>query len=357
MGKLAPWIEGINQAYFMCMFFFISGYFTPSSLNRKGVREFFHDKFMRLGLPLFAFFFVMSGFIDWFANAVVLGQAFPENYWSADTGPPWFLQVLLLFNMAFVVCMGTDQLPIVRCPHVAVIMGLGAVLGLVQGLFLVSGLTLWNIPLAMGALPFDILFFCAGCVAKNNKWLEDFQQAMQGRCTLWSVRIMTAALMLQRTIQAFLRPMVGPFHTVSTGGAAPEVPHFNPSELFLSHMLDFALDGLFTMSMSMTVIELFSTYGNVSNKVSKFFSESAYGVYILHPVVWPMISYTYVLLLRAGGVSISFSVATDGQVVSPDDIGTWRVVLGFLYTLCISNLILWPLAFYLRKLPGLRNVL
>merc|ERR1712232_862822 len=121
MGKLAPWIEGINQAYFMCMFFFISGYFTPSSLLRKGVREFFHDKFMRLGLPLFVFFFFISGFIVWFGETVVMGHEWPANSWKATTGPAWFLQVLLLFNIAFVVIMGTEQLPAVRCPSVPVI--------------------------------------------------------------------------------------------------------------------------------------------------------------------------------------------------------------------------------------------
>merc|ERR1712224_245485 len=198
---------------------------------------------------------------------------------------------------------------------------------------------------------FDILFFSAGCLAKNNKWLEDFQQAMQG-CTLWAVRIITFALLLHSMWRMISMPMPGPFHIVKTpGDVAGPLPA--PGGLKLSQVIPFAVGGLFTMSISMTVIELFSAYGNFNNKVSRFFAEAAYGVYILHPVVWPMISYTYVLMLRAGGVSMSFSVATDGRVVSSDDIGTWRVVLGFLYTFCISNLILWPLAFYLRKLPGL----
>lgn len=107
----------------------------------------------------------------------------------------------------------------------------------------------------------------------------------------------------------------------------------------------------------MNLIQLFSVYVNFSNKTTQFFSEAAYGVYILHAAVWPVVSYTYVLILRASGVSLSFTEATDGVVVSSDDIGTWRVALGFLYTFFVSNLILWPLAFYLRKLPGLRNVL
>ena len=36
-----------NQSYFMCAFFFISGYFTPSSFDKKGKFRFLRDKFKR----------------------------------------------------------------------------------------------------------------------------------------------------------------------------------------------------------------------------------------------------------------------------------------------------------------------
>jgi glucan biosynthesis protein C len=47
----------INQAYFMGFFFLISGYFTPSSLERKGLRVFLEDRLIRLGIPLLVFTF------------------------------------------------------------------------------------------------------------------------------------------------------------------------------------------------------------------------------------------------------------------------------------------------------------
>jgi len=40
------------------MFFFISGYFTPSSFRKKGKYAFIRDKFKRLGIP----FVVVSWF-------------------------------------------------------------------------------------------------------------------------------------------------------------------------------------------------------------------------------------------------------------------------------------------------------
>jgi len=155
---------------------------------------------------------------------------------------------------------------------------------------------------------------------------------------------------------------MGPFHFVEADGRkldenSAESWSRKLDEHVLLSLLRAMFFGLMTMTISMNLIQLFSVYGNFSNKISQFFSEAAYGVYILHAAVWPVVSYTYVLLLRASGVPVSFSPVTDGQFVSSDDIGTWRVVLGFLYTFFLSSLILWPLAFFLRKLPGLRNVL
>eukprot|EP01084_Bolivina_argentea_P304558 526007_1 len=42
---------GISQSYYMCLFFFISGYFVPTSYDRKGFNKFLRDKFKRIGVP------------------------------------------------------------------------------------------------------------------------------------------------------------------------------------------------------------------------------------------------------------------------------------------------------------------
>ena len=40
----------INQSYFMCLFFFISAYFIPSSVDKRGPTVFLKDRFKRLGI-------------------------------------------------------------------------------------------------------------------------------------------------------------------------------------------------------------------------------------------------------------------------------------------------------------------
>ena len=48
----------LNQSYFMSLFFFISGFFSPTSLDRKGAKAFLLDKFKRLGTACSAFVFI-----------------------------------------------------------------------------------------------------------------------------------------------------------------------------------------------------------------------------------------------------------------------------------------------------------
>lgn len=40
----------LNQSYFMCLFFFISAYFVPSSVDKRGATVFLKERFKRLGI-------------------------------------------------------------------------------------------------------------------------------------------------------------------------------------------------------------------------------------------------------------------------------------------------------------------
>jgi hypothetical protein len=50
----------LNQGYFMCLFFFISAYFTPNSYDRKGFDDFHYDKAKRLGIPLILYNIILG---------------------------------------------------------------------------------------------------------------------------------------------------------------------------------------------------------------------------------------------------------------------------------------------------------
>src|SRR5208337_962145 len=82
----------VNASYFMGLFFMISAYFVPASLERKGASKFIKDRSVKLGVPILIFFFgvfpVMGYLLD--------GKP------SITLGHLWFLALLLIFSAVYV---------------------------------------------------------------------------------------------------------------------------------------------------------------------------------------------------------------------------------------------------------------
>jgi len=51
-GVVGAWFLTVTQAYFMGLFLLISAYFVPGSYDRKGAVRFLKDRFLRLGIPV-----------------------------------------------------------------------------------------------------------------------------------------------------------------------------------------------------------------------------------------------------------------------------------------------------------------
>jgi peptidoglycan/LPS O-acetylase OafA/YrhL len=75
---------GINAAYFMGLFFLISGYFFPGSYDRKGARAFLRDKIVRLGIPLIAALLIISP-LQMYSYYMLYSENPPLNYWNYFT--------------------------------------------------------------------------------------------------------------------------------------------------------------------------------------------------------------------------------------------------------------------------------
>jgi peptidoglycan/LPS O-acetylase OafA/YrhL len=95
-----------NQAYFMGFFFLLAGYFTPPSLERKGYARFLGDRFLRLGLPLLAFMFILGPATSALITAYEGKGFWPtiEYHWTHaifGNGPLWFAQALLMFSIGY----------------------------------------------------------------------------------------------------------------------------------------------------------------------------------------------------------------------------------------------------------------
>jgi Acyltransferase family len=90
----------------MGLFFLISGLLTPGSVSRKGPPTFARDRLIRLGVPLVVWTLVLWPGAIWAAH-LAAGDRY--SFWAQlrsadpilDTGPMWFVEVLLIYSLAY----------------------------------------------------------------------------------------------------------------------------------------------------------------------------------------------------------------------------------------------------------------
>ena len=90
----------------MGLFFLISGLVTPGSVSRKGPRRFARDRIIRLGVPLAIWALVLWPGAIWAAHLAAgdthsLWWRFTHEDPVLDTGPMWFVEVLLIYSLAY----------------------------------------------------------------------------------------------------------------------------------------------------------------------------------------------------------------------------------------------------------------
>lgn len=327
----------INQSFFMGLFFLVSGYFVPGSLERKGPRAFARDRLIRLGLPLLAFvLFVrpLAGLHAWPADP--RGLSYPMYYLvTIDAGPAWFLEVLLVLCLAcaaLAALSGARRLggaPVTpgeatavpprssglasgpgRLRHrdaAGVMLGLIAVMGLAMVLWrqIVPDGTFWPIvglP-TPSFLPQYVLMFVAGVLAARRRWLE----RMPG-----SVGLLGAAL------SALAIVLLGPLALSPTPGAADVAAGIAASVL--------------GVGLSAVVLIVIRRLAPGTGPIRRFLSANAFAVYVIHPAVLV-------------GLALALQPLQAPAIVK------------FSALLVLAVLACWLLAALLRRLPAVRRVL
>jgi peptidoglycan/LPS O-acetylase OafA/YrhL len=139
----------VNATFFMGLFFFLAGYFTPEAFDRKGAGGFLGDRWRRLGWPLVFAAFALVPFIMWFHDA--LDPAMPHSgFWTflvrdffgigtrPDNWPPgerwpqfnfghlWFVEHLLIYALLYAAVRSfipADTGTVLRAPpgHLAIL--------------------------------------------------------------------------------------------------------------------------------------------------------------------------------------------------------------------------------------------
>lgn len=174
----------INQSFFMGFFFMLAAYFSYSSYIKKGFSKFSTDRFVRLGIPILFYSFILSPFISYL---VYYFNEQPINYFEylrqynswIDLGVTWFLAALLLFTLIYAAVKKIFKLNFKKtlpAPAAYTILWFAFLLGIVSFLVRIIFPVDWvlePVGFKLGHFPQYIALFIVGLVAASNKWFDN----------------------------------------------------------------------------------------------------------------------------------------------------------------------------------------
>ncbi|QKV67623.1 acyltransferase family protein [Streptomyces harbinensis] len=346
-GALAAFTT-LNGTFFMSLFFFVSACFVPASVDRRGSWAYLRGRLHRLGIPflagtvtlipvlLYVYYLVYRdqpalSFPQYYAD-VFLGLGEEPADWAGPIWPDlqfghlWFIQNLLVYCLLYLLARRTGEAvrrlrpaASVRTPripgHRALVLFTLAVAAATFVLRLWYPLDTW-VPVAEfiqtepARLAQYAAFFAAGILAHRHGWLT----AIPARTGyLWLAGGVAGAVVLCAA------GGTGAFW-YATGGATVPAALWAVYETFLCTALCLGL------------LTLFRERLNGEGPVLSSLAGSAFTMYIVHlPIV----------------VALQFALAP----LDPAPLTAWVVVTAAAISLS------FPLAAWLRRLPGFRAVL
>jgi len=331
----------LNQSFFMPLFFFISAYFVPSSYAKKGGEGFRKSKKQRLWIPAMGESFLIVPACTAIANLVARGEL---PFYGPYPGVAWFIFWLLIFNWVYSTLVEAgnnndkEQQPRREFPSTIqrLLWGIG-----VCGVLLLPFLVMLkgdfaSMPISVGSFTCDFLMFYLGIQAKTHGWLETSLSS-----------------------QLDIRPLSFACMVFAEALGIAVTTFFIDQHSWVGLMC-VLLAGVFCLDMGLLVLLIFQQYMNFENRVTKFLARSAYGVYLLHPLVIVGVTALYAVIYNM--------ISNDDPIIfrdkaGHDDLlvvgtgGEKYIPLGWTLVTIMSNLIVWPLAYGFTCLPYLKNIL
>ncbi len=321
------------QAFFMGLLFFLAGYFTPSSFDRKGAGQFTLDRLTRLWLPVGIFVFLIDPFMQYgLISAGVMPSPtglpltaqdflglFANPFSGLGFGPLWFIEALFFFTLIYVVWRLIAKQPMkprqmLRNLAIALLaVGLGAISFLVR-IWLPLGYVLNPFGFQLPFFPQYIAFFLVGLVACRGGWLA----AMPEKTGRFWLRV-----------AAFLFPLL--LAMLAYGGATGNVFAFVGGFNWQTALFAF-WEQAFAVSVSIGLIGWFRARANFQNRFMKFLSDNSYAAFILQAPI--------LVALALSLASIQMPLALKYLAVAPIGVA-----------LCFF------IAYLVRKIPGVNRVL
>lgn len=266
----------VNQAFFMGLLFFISGYFSPISLDRKGTIRFIRDKLVRLGIPLLFYAFVLGpalAYSLYYSDTQSFGGYYSSRILSfreIGFGPLWFVEALLIFNLAYILWRTVFRhTRIWRFPSIRALLAIALLTGVVAfsiRLFCPTGMNV--LQMQLGYFASYVALFVAGIVAYRSGWLEAIPQKT---VRVWSL---IAAAMI----------VILPVFVVLGGALSGDVSRFQGGLSWQA--VTYALwEPFVAFGIILFLLTWFRRHLDRAGTLLRALSESSYTAYIIHPPV------------------------------------------------------------------------
>lgn len=269
----------VNQAFFMSLLFFVAAYFTPISMDSKGVRRFIRERLMRLGIPLGVYYFFLNPTVVYLvsrfrgtAQAGYFTFMAGRGIYHWGWGPLWFVLSLIIFTFVYLAVAAWRQRrdrPAVILPFpndrqiTAFIIGIGVFTFLLRA---VVPLGVRFLGLEIGYFPLYIAFFIFGILACRGAWLEQLDLRQTRR---WFY--IAAALIIALPLMLVLGGALRGEEEVFRGGFTAQSLAYSLWEPFLC------------VGISMKLLTVFRARLNAAPRPARLLRKSAYGAYIIHP--------------------------------------------------------------------------
>ena len=254
-AEVMPWIWhffSTNAAFFMGLYFLISGYFVPKSFDKQGAGTFVKKKLIRLGIP----WLLMGGLLS-----VLAGKL--------ETGHMWFVENLLFFSLVYAGIRLFCK-PLLSCASKPTIIGLfivGALMGVGSYFIrLESPQDHWIFWMGLIFEPAHylqyVMMFFLGILACRFEWLEKMEN-----------RIGAIALLIGIVL--------------AIGNYARDGGEWNA---FVYQWFGI-YESLMCVFISFGLLWLFREYGNWSSRFWQWCAAQSYGAYIFHMILMLLLQY------------------------------------------------------------------
>jgi len=332
---------------------------------------------MRLGVP-FVVHLIIFGIITKIIN--------PSSFPFPIAGVTWFLAWLIILNLAYVFRVRGVNFPKVGTeppqePPFVKLYDIGAIAGLLNGAIMVlndadhifnGGKSFIMMPTTYGSLPFYILFFEGGILARRQGWLTHALPAItrtQRFVALFLSVFLISAAFLQISL---VYPLGGGgwsyIPTVQGEDPSlgkPTVPLINESagrqpladQATLCTILVVATStimGIFCISFNILLLDQLNIYGNFETKFTSFLSKTSYIAFLIQaPFV---IGFTKVYTILLGMVGYD-TFTHEGGSMSSTKVPEGLFVLGWLFVASLSLIVCFCLGAIIRKIPVCKKIL